>query len=196
MSVDEKRISEGHLDLTVIETEERTLDVRVVYRAVDEAGEPTDYISAATKTFPIAGSLPVPMMTTFLRLETRINNALAADDEEADRALEQVMDEAHRRIVGLIVERTPTAFREVELEHDGQTVRAKPGIELDVSQILVLLSWVAGDVTVADRVARALTAGRSGAATAEAVENGEHREPTLEEGGEPTPATPFPSKQR
>lgn len=194
MSVDEQRISESHLDLTVVESEDRTLDVRVIYRAVDEDGEAGDYISADTKTYPIAGALPVPMMTTFLRLETRINNALAADDEEADRELEKVMDEAHRRIVGLIVERTPTAFREVELELEGRTVKAKPGIELDVSQILVLLAWVAGDVSVADRVARALTAGRSGAATSEEVEAGTHR--VAEEEGEPTAATPFPSRPR
>lgn len=187
-------ISERHLDLTVVETEDRTLAVRVVFRELEEDGERGDYVSAETKTYPVAGALPVPMMTTFLRLEARINDALAADDDAADRALEQVMDEAHRRVVGLIVERTPNAFREVELELDGRKVKAKPGVELDVSQILVLLAWVAGDVSVADRVANALTAGRSGAGTAEQVAAGEHREP--EEEGEPTAATPFPSSER
>lgn len=190
-------ISEGHLDLTVVEAEDRTLAVRVIYRELDEEGQPADFVSAETKTFPVAGALPVPMMTTFLRLETRINNALAADDDEADRELEKVMDEAHRRIVGLIVERTPTAFRETELElGERGAVKVKPAIELDVSQILVLLAWIAGDTSVADRVARALTAGRTAAMTSDEVEQGRGGAAGTEEEGEPTEATPFPSSAR
>lgn len=155
-------ITENEIDLTVVSPEDRHLKVNVIYRSIGEDEEANDYLGQEVIRFPIRGSLPVPMMTMFLRLETRINNALGADDKDADRELEEVMDEAHRRIVGLIVEQTPQAFRPREVTIEGETFeRAKPGIELDVSQILVLLAWVAGDTSVADAVAKALSAGRS-----------------------------------
>lgn len=161
-------ITEAELDLSIVEVEDRFLKVPIVFRelvTVEGGEELGDWLSSEIVRFPIRGSLPVPMMTTFLRLETRINNALAADDETADRELEHAMDDAHRRIVGLIVEKTPSALRQRTIEHDGAEKPVKPGIELDVSQILVTLSWLAGDVSVADAVARALTAGRSPART-------------------------------
>lgn len=154
-------ISEGELDLSVIEAEDRFLTVKVVYRTLDADGEAADFVDSTTERFGIRGSLPVPTMTAFLRLEARINEALAADDTESGKLLESTMDEAHRRIVGLIVEKNPRAFRDREIEIDGEKVKVQPAIELDVSQILVLLAWIAGDTSIADAVTKALTAGRS-----------------------------------
>lgn len=166
-------VTEEELDLTVVERPDRRCWIDLVFREVID-GELGDVVKSERTRFPIRGSLPVPTMTAFLRLETRINNALAQDDDQADEELEKTLGEAHDRIVGLIAERTPRAFRtvDVELEEDGETktVRAKPALELAVDQILVLLSWLAGDTSVADAVARALTAGRSEAKTDDELE--------------------------
>lgn len=160
-------VTEEELDVTIVERPDRGLKISVVYREVNEDGELGDVVALETVRFPVRGSLPVPVMTSFLRLETRINNALAADDEEADQALERTMEEAHDRIVSLVAERSPGAFRIREMEAAGEEegvtrqVRAKPVLELAVDQILVILSWLAGDTSVADAVAKALTAGRT-----------------------------------
>jgi hypothetical protein len=164
MSEPERAVTEREIDLTIVEAAERNITVNVAYRLyLGEGQELGDYVGSEPRRFPIRGSLPVPLMTAFLRLETRINTALARDDEEADRELEATMEDAHARIVGLIVERTPSAFDRIERDRDGEMVPVRPVIELDVSQILILLAWIAGDTSVADAVTKVLTAGRTSA---------------------------------
>lgn len=189
-------ISETEIDLTVIEALDRHVTVTVVYRTMNEDGAAIDFVDSQAKRFPIRGSLPVPTMTSFLRMEARINDALAAtpesDKEQAasDRALEAAMEEAHARIVGLIIERTPSAFHVEEREIEGQLVKVRPAIELDTSQILVLLGWIAGDISVADAVARGLTAGQSPARSEADVAAGRGG---AEESEAVAPAAPFDS---
>jgi hypothetical protein len=173
---DVQPVTEAELDLTVLDALDRHVTVAVIYRTIDGDGRQGTFVDSANERFPVRGSLPVPTMTAFLRLETRINNALAfvADDDltpekaaelqmQRDRELEATMEEAHDRILGLIVEKTPSAFRLEQREVDDETVTVRPSIELDTSQILVLLGWIAGDISVADAIARGLTAGATGA---------------------------------
>lgn len=173
--VDEVLVSEDELDLSIIEGGERGLTVPVVYREIlPDGSEEGDFVAREIKRFLVRRQLSTPMMTTFLRLETRINDALSMEDAAADELLAKCLDEAHRRIVGLIIERTPGAFKTVRMKkNDEEAVDCRPSIELDVSQILVALSWIAGDTSVADAVAKALTAGETAAQTAEQVERGE-----------------------
>lgn len=163
MSEPERAVTDREIDLTIIEAEERCITVTVAYREFrGEEQELGDYLGTEPRRFPIRGALPVPLMTAFLRLETRINTALQRDDDEADRELEATMEDAHTRIVGLIVERSPSVFDVIE-RGEKYAVPVKPVIELDVSQILILLAWIAGDTSVADAVTKVLTAGRSSA---------------------------------
>lgn len=158
--------TEGELDLTVIAPADRGLRVFVVFRELLAGDVLGETVAQRAERFPVRGALPIPTLTAFLRLETRINNALGADEEDADRELEAAMTDAHDRIIGLIAERNLAAFRPCEIEVEERTVRVKPAVELDVSGILVVLAWLAGDVSVADAVARALTAGKTGAVDA------------------------------
>jgi hypothetical protein len=137
-------------------------------------------------------------MTSLLRLETRINEALAKDDDvSADEELQKALTDAYGRIVSIIIERTPQAFRTLDTELDGEPARIRPQIELDTTQTLAVLAWISGDVSVADAVAKTVTAGRSKALTQEelveqAEEAGEELE--LDPGSdEASPAAPFPS---
>jgi hypothetical protein len=183
-------ITEAEIDLTVLDVLDRHVTIAVAYRTITEDGAPGIFVDSTKKRFPVRGSLPVPTMTAFLRLETRINNALALDyadeDEQAqrDRELEATMEEAHERILGLIIEKTPSAFRLEQREVEGETITVRPSIELDTSQILILLGWIAGDVSVADAIARGLTAGATGARTEAEIEG---------EGEEAADAAPFRS---
>lgn len=162
--------TEQELDLTLVAPEDRGIKLYVTLRELKDDGTTGDAVGRVAERFVVRGALPVPTMTAFLRLETRINNALAADEETADRELEQAMQEAHDRIVDLISERRPSALDPREHTHDERTYQVRPVLELDTGQILATLSWLAGDVSVADAVARALTSGRSGAV--EAPEDG------------------------
>lgn len=158
---EQRLVTDREIDLTIIEADERFITVTVAYREFHgEEKELGDYLGTEPRRFPIRGALPVPLMTAFLRLETRINNALQRDDEEADRELEATMEDAHARIVGLIIERSPSVFDLIE-PGEKYAAAVKPVIELDVSQILILLAWIAGDTSVADAVTKVLTAGRT-----------------------------------
>lgn len=180
--IDTPAVSEEELDLTAVTgSEDRGLTVEVVWREIREDEEEGAIVAKTAERFPIRSSLAIPMMTSLLRLEARINGALASDEEDADRALEKGLTAAHAKIVSLIVDRTPAAFTEGEME--GKAVR--PSIELDVAQILVTLSWISGDLTVADAVAKALTGGRSASKTAEQLESeAEERQETGEKSAE------------
>lgn len=161
-------VTEEELDVTIVERPDRHLKVSVTWRELLDDDVLGDAVKTEVMRFPVRGSLPVATMTTFLRLETRINEALAAEDEEADRELEKTLEAAHDRIVALVAEKSLHAFRPTDLEIDNgngetRTVRAKPLLEMGVDQILVILAWLAGDTSVADAVARALTAGKTGA---------------------------------
>jgi hypothetical protein len=160
-------VTEDELDLTAVTGgEDRGLTVEVIWREIREDGEEGPIVAKTAERFPIRSSLAIPMMTSLLRLEARINRALASEEDEADVALEKAMTAAHAKIVSIIIDRTPDAFKPAEMEGK----RVQPTIELDVSQILVTLGWISGDLTVADAVAKALTSGKSGAKSEEELE--------------------------
>lgn len=191
--VEEPLVTSQDLDLEILEDEPRNLRVPVNYYRVKDDGELGDFVSQEWLRYPIRSQLPIPTMTSLLRLEARINEAMASDDDaEADGRLQEAITDAYRRIVSIIVERTPRAFRELETELDGRKVMIRPEIELDTTQILATLAWISGDNSVADAVARTVTAGRSTALNREELEDriGE----ALEEGSgsdEASPDVPF-----
>lgn len=199
MSEQEPRnpVSLQRLDLTALDPEEdREFVIAVVWREKREkGGDETASLGPIVKievtSFPVRESLPIPTMTSLLRLEAGINESLADTDEEANRAVERGLDRAHAKIVQIITDRSPGAFDEREI--DGKTCVGS--LELDTAQILMALAWIAGDTSVADAVAKTLTAGRSSAQTieevaAEAAERGEPLGPEGEATGPLVSSTP------
>lgn len=162
--------TEDRLDLTALTpADDRELRVEVIWREVTEDG-PGQIVERTEQDFPIRSSLSIPTMTSLLRLETSINKALAEDDEEAEVGLEKALARAHAKIVEIITDRSPGAFRAREVGEQPGEKAAVGSLELDVSQILMTLAWLAGDTSVADAVARTLSAGRSPAKTEEELE--------------------------
>lgn len=183
-------VSEQELDLTaVVPGEDRFLRMEILWREVtDDEEEPLGRVIAKTsERFPVRANLAIPTMTSLLRSEAEINRSLAEEDpDDANAGLEKALGLAHRRIVAVLTDRSPRAFSERQME--GQTVRGV--VELDTSQILVTLAWIAGDISVADAVAKALTAGKSESKTpeqlaAEAEARGESAD--VQAGGEAAP---------
>lgn len=173
MSADEptlepSAVTEDELDLTAVTGgEDRGLKVEVLWREILEDGELGSIVARTTERYPIRSSLAIPMMTSLLRLEARINRALASEKgDDAETGLEAAITAAHAKIVSIITDRTPDAFKVGEMEGKG----VQPVIELDVSQILVTLGWISGDLTVADAIAKTLTGGRSASKSAEDLE--------------------------
>jgi hypothetical protein len=107
-------------------------------------------------------------------MEQQINEAMESDDE---------------KLLLPALERASDAIRSVLAEF----TRDVGPISLDESQILALLSWLAGDVSVAQRLARVLTAGEGTAKAESAVatpENGTDEDGFASggEGGVPLPS--------
>lgn len=176
--------TEDFLDLTVAQSPDRKTALEVYYREILASGELGDVVKVERVIFAVRGNLPIPMMTSLLRTEESINAALADVESQDEEHLSAAMRNAHDRIIGILFERNPAALRprDVEVEDRG-TVRVKPSIELDPAQVLLFLSWVSGDLSIADLMARVLTAGRSGAIDAD----DSAAEDTAAEGADPVP---------
>lgn len=135
---DTQLVHADELDLEMIAPSPRRLKLPV--------GQPR-----TTRTFTIRGRLDVDRMVAYLQLEKQINEALAGDEETT---LIEALDAANRVIRDLLLDLNAP-----------EDVPEKLG--LDEQQILVLLAWISGDISVADAIAHALTGGISGTKTAE-----------------------------
>ena len=135
---DQPLVTQDVLDLTMVAPPARTLRLYV--------GRPRE-----SRDFRIRGRVDVDRMIRFLQLETAINDALAADDENA---LIGALDQANREIRDILLDL-----------NDADQVPDHLG--LDEQQTLITLAWFSGDISVADAIAHALTGGASGAKTAE-----------------------------
>jgi hypothetical protein len=131
-------VTDDELDLSLLVRSDRYLTVE--YREDDKIKQ---------RRLPVRGDADVDSYVRWVVLERRINEALdmpmtTLEEEEAagdvvKKALEDALDEVH----GLLRERTPDAPRPL----------------MTVRQILLTLKWLAGDASVADAVAKAITAG-------------------------------------
>jgi hypothetical protein len=130
-------------------------------------------LELAGRRYPVRRELSVPMMRRLLTIEAELNEGLA--DDNGDERVQHATLQGYDEIMALIREKTPDA----------------EDLDLDTRQVLVMLSWLAGDNSVADAIARALTAGVSGAKSAEELEDPEV-DPTVE-GEDAGLATPFDS---
>lgn len=155
-------VTDGELDLDLIAPPDRWLSFSFVVRAEDG-----DLIVGREKLrVAVPGSLSVPQMAKFLRLESRTHEALA-DGLNGDEILEATVVAAALEIADVIAELNPGLFAPFDLDTSDGPVRARRRLELTAEQTIVSLAWLAGGGSVADEVAKALTAG---AATAEAAQ--------------------------
>lgn len=162
-------VTDEELDLELLVTADRILRAPV---RNEQTGR------AEYRRFPISSQLSIPSTIRLYKIETALNDALRVDDDDeaADASL-SALERAQREIHKLILERTPDA----------------PEPELDVQQALVLISWLSGSTTVADLIAKTLTAGYASSKTEEqlAAERAERNdaEPDDAEGGAPLHST-------
>lgn len=98
--------------------------------------------------FPVRGDLSIPEVARLRRVEKTMEDATGDDD--TTRLLD-AFEDLHDLIATLVREKTPDA----------------PELQITYQQAMPLLSWLAGDVSVADKIARTLTDGQTGARTAE-----------------------------
>ena len=140
-------VTEEHLDLSLVAPPNRRLTIPV--GITDENGA---IIRRENREFKIRGRVDVDRMVAFLQLETRINEALRDDTNAQANALIGALDEANSEIRSFLT----------ELNDD-----VPAALHLDEQQTLIVLAWFAGDISVADAIAHALTGGASGAKTAE-----------------------------
>lgn len=140
-------VSEEHLNLSLLAPTQRKLTLSV---KLDGAPRHSDV------DYKIRGRLDTDRMVGFLQLETQINEALKSD-APTDRLIE-ALDTGN------------SAIRELLLElNAAETVPAK--LHLDEQQTLMTLAWISGDVTVADAIARVITAGVTGALSEEELDD-------------------------
>lgn len=142
-------VTEEHLNLSMIAPRTRRITLSV---KLDGATRHRDV------DYKIRGRLDTDRMVEFLQLETQINEALKVDSKA--ELLIEALDAGN------------TAVRELLLElNPAETVPAK--LHLDEQQTLMTLAWISGDVTVADAIARVVTAGITGALSEEELEDAE-----------------------
>jgi hypothetical protein len=157
-----------HLDLFALTPDDRTVSIAVRVATTDEEGKRV-LGPVEQRTWRFAGELSVPTVIRLLRYEQRVNEAIGLPDEaESERACEVILQEAYEEIIGLARALNPIE-PDIELELNGQT-------------LLILLGWLAGDVTVADAVIAAITAGKSAEELAASLK----KEGLAEDGSEST----------
>lgn len=141
------RVEGEHTDWPVTE---RSLDVRAL---VGDDRDLTLFVEKQPRVFPVPDDLDVLTMARLLKLETDMNNVDETTDDFADRYVE-TLEKANDEIANIVLIRTPDA----------------PALDpLGVKAIAGVLAWIAGDLSVADAVAKAITAGRSPAKDADGV---------------------------
>lgn len=160
-------VTDGELDLDLIAPPDRWISVSFLARAEDD----DRIVNRERMRVAIPGTLSVPQVAKFLRLETRTHQALA-DEVNGDEALEQTVGQAAREIADVIAELNPTLFDPVDVDTADGTVRARRRLELSAEQTLVTLAWLSGGGSVADEVAKALTAGAAAASDEPADDDG------------------------
>lgn len=140
-------VTEEHLNLSLLAPGARKLTLPV---KLDGAARHSDV------NYRIRGRLDTDRMVEFLQLETQINEAL-----KPDAPTEKLID---------ALDTGNTSIRELLLElNAADTVPAK--LHLDERQTLMTLAWISGDVTVADAIARVITAGVTGALSEEELDD-------------------------
>lgn len=140
-------VTEEHLNLSMIAPATRTLTLSV--RLGDGPRADVD--------FAVRGRLDTDRMIDALQLETQINEALKTDDSEG---LIRALDAGNKYVRELLLEL-----------NEPETVPEK--LHLDEQQTLMLLAWISGDVSVADAIARVITAGVTGALSEEELDDAE-----------------------
>jgi hypothetical protein len=105
--------------------------------------------------FPMRGDLSIPEVARLRRIERTLEDATSQENGEA--ALLDAFEELHAMITTLVLEKTPDA----------------PELKITYQQAMPLLSWLSGDASFADKIARTLTDGQTGAKTAEEASEGE-----------------------
>lgn len=142
-------VTEEHLNLSLLAPRARKLTLSVKPDG-EPAHRPIDY--------KIRGRLDTDRMVEFLQLETQINEALKDGADAAADKLVEALDAGN------------TAVRELLLElNPAELVPAK--LHLDEQQTLMTLAWISGDVSVADAIARVITAGVTGALSEEELDD-------------------------
>ena len=141
---DTRLVSEEHLDLSMIAPANRRITLPV--------GQPR-----TNQEFLIRGRLDTDRMIRYLQLETQLNEALADEVDAAGAKLVAALEAANEEIRDLLLDLNPPE-------------KVPPKLGLDEQQTLITLAWISGDISVADAIAHALTAGVSGAKSAEELD--------------------------
>lgn len=124
--------------------------------------------------FPVRGDLSIPEVARLRRIERTMEDTTGEDDTTQ---LLDAFEDLHELISALVREKNPDA----------------PELKITYQQAMPLLSWLAGDATVADMIARTLTDGQTSSLTAEEASAEEHD--SAEGGGADGSGAPFPSNE-
>lgn len=152
-------VTADELDLSIVFPKDRILRIPVAGPR-DDAGGP------AVRAYAVRGRLSVDDMGRLLELETKLDDALQI---RRARLLEpgthdEVTDE-ERQVIAAVQD--ANAFIRQILVARNDDVPEDLG--MDEEAVMVAMSWLVGDVSVADAVARAITAGASGSKTEEEI---------------------------
>jgi hypothetical protein len=144
-----------HLDLYDLAPQDRSVALGVRVAHVGESGKRT-LGPMERREFRFPGELPVPTIIRLLAYEERTKAAIAITDTRASElACQTIINEAYDDILNIA-----RGLNEIE-----------PDVELDINaqQLLILLGWLAGNVTVAQAVIDAITAGKTAEEIAETL---------------------------
>lgn len=164
-------VTDAELDLDLLQPEVRYLALSFVVREHHGDDRSGDIVARDRQRLAIPGTLSVPQMIRLLRLEAAAHDAIAVEGDDAP--LERAINAAADAIGDIIAELNADLFLPYNLELAGETRRVIRRLELTPESALITLSWLAGGGSVADEVARALTAGASDAVDETAAADGE-----------------------